>query len=84
MQANETETPVELAIIILNIVLIVGVLGVIVGLCTWAISTQHRDHGVLAEGSLARRRIWSPRPRPHAGPVRPRTETHPRRTVAAA
>jgi hypothetical protein len=55
------------AIMIVNIVFIVGVLGVIVGLCTWAVVTQHRDHGVIAEGSLFRRRIWS------RGSVRART-----------
>jgi hypothetical protein len=34
-----------------------------------AIATQHRDHGVLAAGSLLRRRVWSRNARPHAGPV---------------
>jgi hypothetical protein len=61
----------SLGMIVMNVVLIVGVLGVIVGLCTWAVVTQHRDHGVVAEGPLFRRRIWSRRSRPHAGPVRP-------------
>ncbi|HLY51133.1 MAG TPA: hypothetical protein VKR21_18220 [Solirubrobacteraceae bacterium] len=38
----------------------------------WSISTQHRDHGVEAGGSLHRRWIWSRRrPPSHAGPVNP-------------
>ena len=61
--------------IILNVIFVSLALGVVVGLCTWAVATQHRDHGVVAEGSLVRRRIWSRTSRPHAGPVRPRIET---------
>jgi hypothetical protein len=50
-------------------------LGVLVAILTrfgWSIGTQHRDHGVAAEGALPRRRFWSTRPpRTHAGPVNP-------------
>lgn len=55
--------------------IIIGVLalGVVVALLVhfgWSISTQHRDHGVAASGSLPQRHIWSRRrPRAHAGPV---------------
>jgi len=50
-------------------------LGVVVAIVLrfgWSISTQHRDHDVVATGPLHRRRIWSRRaPRAHAGPVNP-------------
>jgi hypothetical protein len=36
----------------------------------WSIGTQHRDHGVSAEGPVYRRRIWSNRrPRGRGGLV---------------
>lgn len=60
-----------LAVIILNLVLAIGVIVGIVGHLAWSVATQHRDHGVEAAGPLGRRRIWSRRARPHAGPVRP-------------
>jgi len=61
--------------IIVNVIFVSLVLGVVVGLCLWAVATQHRDHGVVAEGSLTRRRIWSRTSRVHAGPVVPWIET---------
>jgi hypothetical protein len=57
--------------VILNIVFSVGVVVVIAGGLFIAMATQHRDHNVLAAGSLLRRRLWSRTGRPHAGPVRP-------------
>jgi hypothetical protein len=56
--------------VILNIVFSVGIVVVIVGGLLFALATQHRDHNVLAAGSLLRRRLWSRTGRPHAGPVR--------------
>lgn len=57
--------------VVLNIVLAIGVVGVIAGSHFVAIATQHRDHGVEASGPVLRRRFWSRGSRPHAGPVRP-------------
>ena len=59
------------AIVLVNILLVALVVAAIVGACVASILTQHRDHGVHAEGSALRRRIWSRGGRPHAGPVRP-------------
>ncbi len=58
--------------IALNIVFAVAVVVVVAGGLLVAMATQHRDHGVLAAGPVLRRRVWSRRRRPHAGPVRPR------------
>lgn len=57
--------------VILNIFFSVLVVGVVAGGLLVAMATQHRDHGVSAAGSLLRRRVWSRKSRPHAGPVRP-------------
>lgn len=57
--------------IALNILFTLGVVGVVAGVLLVAMATQHRDHGVIASGPLLRRRVWSRRSRPHAGPVRP-------------
>ena len=57
--------------IVFNIIFAVGVVVVIAGGLLVAMATQHRDHGVIASGPLLRRRVWSYRPRPHAGPARP-------------
>jgi hypothetical protein len=57
--------------IILNVVFALGVIVGMVGLHAWAVATQHHDHGVVASGPLARRRVWSRSSRVHAGPVRP-------------
>ena len=56
--------------IALNIVLAVGIVFAVVTPLLHAVLTQHRDHGVAAAGPPLRRRIWSRRARPHAGPVR--------------
>ena len=58
--------------IALNILFAVGVVVAIVGHLMHAVFTQHRDHGVVSSGPPLRRRIWSRRPRAHAGPVHPR------------
>ena len=47
--------------ILINAALAIGVVLMIAGGITWAIATQHRDHGVAAAGSLFRRRLWSHR-----------------------
>jgi hypothetical protein len=58
--------------IIICAVLAVALVSVIVTHFGWSISTQHRDHGVAAAGSLPKRKIWSRRrPRATAGPVNP-------------
>ena len=57
--------------IILNLLFAVGVVATVAGALLVAIATQHHDHGVVASGPFLRRRIWSRRSRPHAGPVRP-------------
>ena len=57
--------------IALNIFFVAFVVVGMVGHFLWAIATQHRDHGVVASGSLLRRHVWSRRRRRHAGPVRP-------------
>lgn len=57
--------------IVVNVVFAIGVVVVIAGGLLIAMATQHRDHGVIAAGPLLRRRVWSGRRRPHAGPVRP-------------
>jgi len=56
--------------VILNIVFSVGVVVVVAGGLLVAMATQHRDHNVLAAGSLLRRRLWSQTGSPHAGPFR--------------
>jgi hypothetical protein len=58
-------------VVILNVLFAVGVVVVVAGGLLLAIATQHRDHGVFASAPLLRRRLWSRRGRPHAGPVRP-------------
>lgn len=57
-------------IVVLNVIFALGVVVIIAGSIVLAIATQHRDHGVLASGTLLRRRVWSRSGRPHAGPVR--------------
>jgi hypothetical protein len=57
--------------IVFNVLFASLVVGVIVGGLLVAMATQHRDHGVFAEGPFLRRRVWSRAGRPHAGPVRP-------------
>ena len=57
------------AMIILNVLFVVLVVAVLVGGHLYAVATQHRDHGVVAEGPIHRRRVWSERrhrPRPVA------------------
>src|SRR5437588_11911641 len=50
-------------------------LGIVIAMLArfgWSIGTQHRDHDVVAEGPLHKRRVWSTRPpQTHAGPVNP-------------
>jgi hypothetical protein len=60
-----------IVMVVLNVIFALGVVVVIAGSIVLAIATQHRDHGVLASGSLLRRRVWSRTGRSHAGPVRP-------------
>jgi hypothetical protein len=56
--------------IIICAVLAVALVSIIVTHFGWSISTQHRDHGVVAAGPLPKRRIWSRRrPQASAGPV---------------
>ncbi len=55
--------------IVVNAVFIAGILAVIIGGHLYALATQHRDHGVVAEGPVLRRSIWSERRR-GARPVR--------------
>jgi hypothetical protein len=58
--------------IIICAILGVAIIAAVVTHFGWSIATQHRDHGVAADGSLPRRSIWSRRqPRGHAGPVNP-------------
>jgi hypothetical protein len=57
--------------IAMNALFAVIVVGGAVALFLHGIATQHRDHGVQSSGSFLRRRVWSHRARPHAGPVRP-------------
>jgi hypothetical protein len=57
--------------IALNIFFIAFVVVAVAGGIFYAMATQHRDHGVVASGSLLRRRVWARRARRHAGPVRP-------------
>lgn len=57
--------------IVVNVLFAVGVVVVVAGGLLVAMATQHRDHDVVAAGPVLRRRVWSRRPRPHAGPVRP-------------
>jgi hypothetical protein len=61
--------------IILNIGFAAGVVGGIVGMLVWSVATQHRDHGVLAAGSLVRRRLWSGLRSPQPAPTRQRIAT---------
>lgn len=58
-------------VIALNILFVVLVVGAEVANIFWGIATQHRFHGVQSSGPLLRRRVWSRRGHPHAGPVRP-------------
>ncbi len=57
--------------IAINVAFAVGIVVAVVTPLRHAVFTQHRDHGVVAAGPPLRRRIWSRRGRPHAGPVRP-------------
>jgi hypothetical protein len=57
--------------IALNLLFIAFVVIAVAGGIFYALATQHRDHGVMASGSLLRRHVWSRRRRRHAGPVRP-------------
>jgi hypothetical protein len=58
--------------IIICAILAVAILATVLTHFGWSISTQHRDHGVAATGSLPKRHVWSRQHRrPHAGPVNP-------------
>ena len=57
--------------IVLNIVLAALFVGAGIAHFLHGIATQHRYHGVEASGPLLRRKVWSRRARPHAGPMRP-------------
>ncbi len=56
------------AMIILNVLFVVLVVAVLVGGHLYAVATQHRDHGVVADGPLHHRRVWTERRR-RARPV---------------
>ena len=82
--ANDMEVQKEMTtvMIVVNAVFIAGILAVIVGGHLFALATQHRDHGVVTEGPVLRRNIWSERRR-RPRPVRvERRQTRPAQTRA--
>ena len=57
--------------LVVGVSLAVGVIVAIVSHLGHGVATQDRDPHVEASGPLPRRRFWSRRSRPHAGPVNP-------------